>query len=136
MCYLQFMQADSRRRTSACVVVTSACVSFAHAQSAARPTIACHQVDCRTRRLLAHDGQTSPHPVFLQHMPLSSPKQHVKSNYCCTQRLVRDGSGIGPPRREPRAKWSEFDRDGLSNLILPRDTTAVLLSTQAFWTVA
>jgi hypothetical protein len=71
----------------------------------------------------------SPHPVSSQHMPLSSPKQHVKSNYCFTQSLVRDGSGIGPPRLAPltpRAKWSEFDRDSLRNLILPRDTTAVL----------
>jgi hypothetical protein len=124
---LQFMQADSRRRM--CSGHERVCV-FAHAQLVARPTIACHQQDSPTRRLLAHRSQDIHHVLCPpQHMPLSSPKQHVKSNYCFTQSLVRDGSGIGPPRLAPltpRAKWSEFDRDSLRNLILPRDTTAVL----------
>ena len=56
-------------------------------------------------------------PVSSQHTPvsLSSPKQHVKSNYCCTQVLVRDGSGIGPPRLAPltpRACESTRNRPG------------------------
>jgi hypothetical protein len=52
---LQFMQADSRRRM--CSGHERVCV-FAHAQLVARPTIACHQQDSRTRRLLAHDRKT------------------------------------------------------------------------------
>lgn len=137
---LQFMQADSRRRMCRSRALCVFCPR-------ARPTIACHQADSLQLAVCLHTiARHSPRPVFSQHTPLSSLKQHVKSSYCSTQRLVRDGSGIGPPRLAPltpraySAKWSEFDRDSLCNLIFPRDTTAVLrvllLSTEALWIVA
>ena len=122
------------RQPPAHVVVTSACVSFAHAQlslharpsratrSTFRPAVCGHTIARHHRVVCSCNTRLCPHR-----------KQHVKSNYCSTQRLVRDGSGIGP--RTSNATC-QTDRDGLRNLVLPRDTSAVLLSTEALRTIA